>query len=92
MGHDARGRDPLRRPQRLDQVGLLVDRVLVVGRLVRGAEAEEVGQQQRVALGERRRDLRPVVRGAREAVEQRHRRTPAQRGTNTSTRCRGRRA
>ena len=44
----------------------------------RGAEAEEVGHQQRVALGERGRDLRPVVRGAREAVQQRHRRAAAE--------------
>ena len=66
------------------EVGLLVQRVVVLGRLLRGAEAEEVGHQQRVALGERRRDLRPVVRRAREAVQQRHRRAAAERAARRS--------
>ena len=49
-----RGGHALARPERLHQVGLLVQRVVVVGRLVGGAEAEEVRHQQRVPLGERR--------------------------------------
>jgi hypothetical protein len=35
--------DPLARPQRLDQVGLLAQRVAVLERLRRCAETEEVG-------------------------------------------------
>ena len=72
MGDDCRGGDALRFPHGLDDVGLLAKRVRVVGRLVRRAEAEEVEREQLEALGERGRDLRPVVRAAREAVQERH--------------------
>ena len=47
---DEHGRaDALVCPHALDQIRLLVQRVVVVGRLFRGAEAEEVEQQQRVS-------------------------------------------
>ena len=53
--------DALVGPHSFDDVRLLVQRVVVVGRLFRGAEAEEVEQQQGVILGEARGDLGPVV-------------------------------
>jgi len=57
----------------------LEQRVVVIGRVVGRAEAEQVDQQQRVALGECRRDLPEVVRRAREPVEQRQPRARAHR-------------
>jgi hypothetical protein len=61
VGDEHRIGDPLALEDRLDEVGLLEQRVLVVGRLVRRAEAEEVQQQQRASLRQRGHDLGPVV-------------------------------
>ncbi len=71
VGEERCRADALVLPQRLDEIGLLVQRIGVLEGLLRGAEAEEVGHQQCVALGQRSGNARPVVRGAGEAVQQR---------------------
>jgi hypothetical protein len=73
VGDQARRRDPVECPHGLDEVRLLVDRIGVVMRLVRGTESEEIGQDEAVAGGQGGCDLGPVVRAAREAVQERHR-------------------
>jgi hypothetical protein len=63
--------DPVVAPERLGQVGLLVDRVVVRRRLVAVAEAEEVEHQQPPLGGELAGHRRPVPRARRKAVQQR---------------------
>jgi hypothetical protein len=62
--------------QLLDQVGLPVQRVVVVARLLREPEAEEVGRKDRV-LGLLLEKQPPVVRARREPVEQEQKRPAA---------------
>src|SRR5262245_51225322 len=58
-------------PEHLGQIGLLVDRVLVVARLVGVAEAEEVERQHAKGWLEQPRDRGPVPRARWEAVQER---------------------
>ena len=62
-------RDAEVRQQRFVQIGLVAQRVRVVGRLGREAEAEHVGRDDAEARGERRPQLVPVPRRARKAVD-----------------------
>ena len=62
-------RSPLAADQLLDQVGLPVQRVVVVARLLGEAEAEEVGGEGRV-LGLQLEQQPPVVGAGREAVQE----------------------
>jgi hypothetical protein len=64
-------RHPVVTPERLGQVRLLVDRVVVRGRLVAVAEAEEVEEQQPAPLGQFGRKRLPVVGAGREPVQDR---------------------
>ena len=61
MGDDHTLRDALAGPQGLDVVRLLVQRVAVIARLLRGAETKEVRKQEGMALSQRRDALPPVV-------------------------------
>ena len=78
MCHQDRRYHSLVRPQRLNQVGLLHQRVVMICRLVGCTESEEVGEQQGVLCSELWRSPRPVMRGAREAMEHGHRRPRAE--------------
>ncbi len=71
VGYERGLGDALVLPHAFDQVSLLMQRVAVIARLLGGAEAEEVRREHPVAGGERGEHLRPVVRGAREAMQHR---------------------
>ena len=77
MGHQCGAFHAERLPDLEDQVDLLAHRPPVTGRLVRGAEPEQVGGDHPVVGGQVGGDPGPVERRARVAVEQRHHRTDA---------------
>ena len=70
------GRDPVPLHQLFDQVGLPVERVRVVPRLLGEPEAEEVGSDGSV-LGLHAEQQAPVVRARGEAVEEEKQRIAA---------------